>query len=159
VLIINSIVLIFVIVLDRLSKIWAYDNLRGSDPISIFNDLFELRYSENTGMAFSILSDKPGFLFALVSLIILGIVYFVIQQKQLDLSIAFILAGGLGNLIDRLMYGFVIDFINPLFIDFAIFNFADIALNLGAILLIIQYFRTRKINIDTPNLTTVAKEL
>lgn len=145
-IIINSIVLIFIIIIDRLSKTWAYEYLREAEPISVLNNLFELRYSENTGMAFSLLNDKPGFLFTLVSLIILTIFYYIIKQKKLDLSIAFILAGGLGNLMDRLIYGFVVDFINPLFVNFAIFNVADIALNIGVALLIIQYFTSKNKN-------------
>lgn len=145
-IIINSIVLVFIIITDRLSKTWAYEYLREAEPIPVLNNLFELRYSENTGMAFSLLSDKPRFLFTLVLLIILGIFYHIVKQKTLDLSIAFILAGGLGNLMDRLIYGFVVDFINPLFVDFAIFNVADIALNIGVALLIIQYFTSKKKN-------------
>lgn len=134
-------ILIFVLLLlvDQYTKHWAETVLRESDPITVLNSLFELHYSQNTGMAFSFLSNKPDFLMVLVIVILVSIIYYVLKEKSLDWSIVFILAGGLGNLIDRFHYGYVVDFINPLFVDFAIFNIADIALNIGVFILLIKW--------------------
>jgi len=144
VLIINSLILVIVLVSDQLTKNWAETQLQGSEPIPVLNNLFELHYSQNTGMAFSFLDDKPQFLLVLVSVIVISLIYYIFKEKKLDLGIAFILAGGLGNLLDRLVHGYVIDFINPLFMDFAIFNISDIALNIGMALLIFQWLTKEK---------------
>ena len=138
----NSFVFLIVLALDQYSKYWAEHKLQGTEPIPVLNNLFELHYSQNTGMAFSLFSDKPQFLFALVIVIMVSLVFYTFKEKRLDLSIAFILAGGLGNLLDRIIYGYVVDFINPLFIDFAIFNIADISLNVGVIVLILNWIAT-----------------
>ena len=134
--ILNSFILVLVLIIDQVTKNWAETSLKGSDPIPVLNKLFELHYSQNTGMAFSFLQDQPQFLFGLVLVILVSIIYYVFKEKRMDLAIAFILAGGLGNLLDRIFHGYVIDFINPLFMNFAIFNVADISLNIGVLLLV-----------------------
>ena len=81
--------------------------------------------------------DKTSFLsiFTLV-IIIIGIIYLLVKKRKLDVEyvcITLILSGGLGNLIDRVFRGYVVDYIEPLFIDFAIFNFADILVTCSCI--------------------------
>lgn len=142
----NAFVFLIILIADQLSKYWVEHNLKDAEPIPVLNNLFELHYSQNTGMAFSMFSDKPQFLFGLVSVILISLVYYVFKEKKLDLSIAFILAGGLGNLLDRVIYGYVVDFINPLFIDFAIFNIADISLNIGVFVLILGWIKNSASN-------------
>jgi signal peptidase II len=103
----------------------------------------ELKYSQNTGIAFSLFDNHPLILTLLNSLIILiFIIYFIKNHSHLlfkNLPAILIIAGGLGNLIDRYTKGYVIDFINPTFIDFAIFNLADCFLNMGVFLLVLEY--------------------
>ena len=65
-------------------------------------------------------------------------------MKLEKIAFVFIIAGGFGNLLDRYLKGYVVDFINPLFIDFAIFNVADIFLNIGVFLIIIEVLFARK---------------
>ena len=73
-------------------------------------------------------------------MIIIGLLYLFIKKSKLDVEyvcIAHIIAGGLGNLIDRIFRGFVVDYIEPLFINFAIFNFADILVTCSSVVLVI----------------------
>lgn len=137
----NIWILAGIFILDRVSKILVEIYLKPIGATQLISGAFELRYAQNTGMAFSLFNDRPYWLLCLIS-IILGIIIFTsIKTKKLSLSMAFILAGGLANLTDRFLYGYVIDFINPIFMDFAIFNLADISLNIGVLILFIESFR------------------
>ena len=94
---------------------------------------FRLNHTRNTGAAFSFLDEHPAILAVVVSLILIGcVVYLFADEKKRPFSqsvcLALICAGGLGNLIDRLRLGYVLDYIEPVFIRFAIFNFADMVL-------------------------------
>ncbi|MDD9898332.1 MAG: signal peptidase II [Candidatus Melainabacteria bacterium] len=128
--------LALVLVLDRLTKIWAMTELKSKAAVEILPGVLEFRYAENTGIAFSLLNDMPMLLTLVNSLIVLALIYWAWSQKQFGLGMILIIAGGLGNLIDRFLYGYVVDFINPLFIDFAVFNISDIALNIGVAIII-----------------------
>ena len=102
--------------------------------------LFSLDYEKNFGAAFNLFSGSRIFL-SLVSSIITIILLFIILKKNniknIDLlSYSFILGGTIGNGLDRITKGYVIDFINLNFINFAVFNIADISINIGFILLI-----------------------
>ena len=98
-------------------------------------------------MAFSILADRPVLMTVLTTLItVVLIVYTLTLYKQetnswIRLSFALLIGGALSNLLDRYTLGFVVDYINPLFVDFAIFNLADVALNIGAAMLVLSYLR------------------
>ncbi len=131
-------IVFFVLILDRLTKLWALHSLALQGNFIIWNNILEFRFAKNTGMAFSFASSEPQVLMLLNSCIILGLILWVCWKADYNWGLACIIAGGLGNLIDRYQYGFVIDFINPLFVNFAIFNVADIALNLGTILLLYE---------------------
>ena len=130
-----------IIGIDRISKILVEIYISDDQVISVIPKLFSFVYTENTGAAFSILSDKTWFL-SLVSIIFcIGVVIFWIikkpQNRLLCMSVAMIFAGALGNSIDRVMYGHVVDFIRTDFIDFPIFNVADISITIGAILMMV----------------------
>ena len=132
------------ITIDQISKRYVQDMFlaQNHEPFDLIPGIIECQYSQNTGVAFSMLADKPLFLtiFNSLVLIVLAIYFFRTSfRSALDrLGFAFILAGGLGNLIDRFLWGYVIDFINPTFIEFAIFNLADSFLNIGVALLLIK---------------------
>ena len=108
----------------------------------INNDLiiFNFDYVKNYGAAFNIFSGNRIFLSTLSTVISMVIIYFIIYNKSLSnldlLSYSFILGGTIGNGIDRITKGYVIDFINLNFIDFPVFNIADISINIGLILVI-----------------------
>ena len=136
--------LFIVLISDRLTKLWAIASLKEQAPMEVLPGILEFHYAENTGIAFSLFNEMPMLLTLLNSLIILGLIAWVIKNKKLDLGFALIIAGGVCNLIDRFFYGYVVDFINPLFVDFAVFNVSDIALNLGVVALLVDSFKNKK---------------
>ena len=124
--------------IDRLVKSWAYVSLKGQSSIQIIPGVFQLTYAQNIGAAFSILENAKWF-FILTAVIIMAALAFFIgriishedfsfKNKEMTLVLilsCMIIAGALGNVIDRIMYGFVIDMFDFVLIHFAIFNVAD----------------------------------
>lgn len=132
--------------IDQLIKIWAVQALMPSAmPVQLIKfgdtEIINLSYCENTGAAFSIFKDKLPFLIIITSLFILFGLYLIIFKKiknpAIVYSVALVIAGGIGNLIDRIFRGYVIDYIEIRIFRFAIFNFADCCVVIGAILLLI----------------------
>ena len=123
---------------DQAIKAWAVSVLQPVGAMPLIPHVVELRFVLNQGMAFSLLSGKQLFLILATSAALLLVAYllFFRSRGKLLQQIAFILvlAGGIGNLIDRVLNGEVVDYINPLFIDFAVFNFADILVCVGVAL-------------------------
>ncbi len=111
-------------------------------PFDLIPGFIELRYSQNTGIAFSLFDSYPLLLTVINSVIIVTFLVFFLKNHHeslfANLPSILIIAGGLGNLIDRYIKGYVVDFINPSFIDFAIFNLADTFLNIGVALFIME---------------------
>lgn len=130
--IISAAVLVFV---DQFIKKLAVDNLMGKEDIVLIKNFIGLSYAENTGAAFSMFSDSTMLLSVVTLLLILGGVVFMflgkIEGKLMNICAVVILAGGTGNLIDRFSNGYVVDYIKTLFIDFPVFNFADILVVVG----------------------------
>lgn len=126
--------------IDRLTKYAAVTTVKVDGPKEFLFGLFNFTYVENTGAAFSMFSDKTDTLTLLTVLFLIAIMYLLMKKmfesKFLNVCLVLIFAGGLGNLIDRIAYGYVIDFIEPLFMDFAVFNFADCCITVGAFMLI-----------------------
>ncbi len=129
------------LLIDQLSKglINIYMNLNQS--IEIIPNFLSLTYVHNTGAAFSILEGAKWF-FIIMAMIVLNVIYlFFIKDKNLKngeiILYSLLLSGILGNLIDRIVYGYVIDFIDVNIFNFAIFNLADSFIVIAVILLII----------------------
>lgn len=123
------------VLLDQWFKKLAVVHLMGKEDMILIRNFIGLSYAENTGAAFSIFSDSTMFL-SIVTLIIIvaGIIYLMlgkVEGKLMNVCAVFILAGGAGNLIDRFAQGYVVDYIKTLFIDFPVFNFADILVVVG----------------------------
>ena len=135
--------IIGLILIDQLSKVWALSALRGTEGIVVIPNVFELSYLENRGAAFGILQDHQIFfvLITVAAAVILTWIYRRIPQTKkyipLRISYALIMAGAFGNLIDRVFRGYVVDFFYFKWIDFPVFNVADIYVTLSAIALII----------------------
>ena len=116
----------------------------------INNDLifFSIDYVKNDGAAFNILSGSRIFLSTLSIIITLVLIYFILNKKNLSnldlLSYSFILGGTIGNGIDRVTKGYVIDFINLNFINFPVFNIADISINIGLIFIIYRLIKYKR---------------
>ena len=126
---------------DFISKRYILSNVALGETFGSFTPLIDFTYVQNRGAAFSILSGKISFL-AIISIVFcIGLIIYVIvkkpKHKLLCISLAMLFSGALGNAIDRLFYGFVVDFIETTFVNFAVFNIADIAITVGAFLLAI----------------------
>lgn len=130
------------IALDQITKYAASASLLGSDPIVIFSNVLELLYVENRGAAFGIMNGMRVFFLILAPLVsillLLAIAKLPASSRYLPLKITFscIIAGALGNFIDRLFNGYVVDFIYFMPIDFPVFNVADIYVTCSAFALI-----------------------
>ena len=128
--------------LDQLTKYLVLTNIKPVNAVPVIDKVIQFRYVENTGAAFSILSEKTWLLSLFTGiLIILAFLYLFLgkaDNKLQYVSLVLIISGGLGNLIDRIFRGFVIDFIEYLFMEYAVFNFADILVTIGAVLLVIS---------------------
>lgn len=126
------------VILDRLSKHAALTFLAPLGTRPAVPGLFSWVYSENRGAAFSMLSGRGVFLILLTLALIAGLIVYLLRHKDNPtaerIGLWCIIGGGLGNLWDRLVYGFVIDFIHLDFINFAIFNVADMFVCAGAAL-------------------------
>ena len=106
---------------------------------------FSIDYVKNYGAAFNLFSGSRIFLSIISIIISLFLVYLIFKKdsyRHLEIvSYSFILAGSLGNGLDRIVKGYVIDFINLNFIDFPVFNIADISINIGFILILYRFIR------------------
>ena len=115
--------------MDRWLKDLAVQYLRGSADRVLIPGVLGLSYAENTGAAFSLLSDSTAALSVATALLLsAGVVALIaVRRKALiyDICLPLIIAGGGGNLLDRVSRGYVVDYIQTLFMDFPIFNFAD----------------------------------
>ena len=111
-------------------------------PITLIGGLLGLRYRENTGVAFSILREHPQFLTVMIMAVLCVFIFLFIKyygELTLLIKIAavMVLTGGISNLVDRFVYGYVIDYFELLFMDYPIFNIADCLISVGAVVLII----------------------
>lgn len=127
--------------LDQLIKIWATTYLLPVGSAPLIPGFVELRYVLNDGMAFSMLSGQRWLLIAVTGVVLLVVALVLLFRKMPRLERIvwmLILGGGLGNLIDRVRTGVVVDYLNFQFIDFPVFNFADICVCTGVGLLILS---------------------
>ncbi len=142
--VLEIIIIILGVLIDRFTKIWAIGNLaNGADKVIIKN-FFTLSYLENRGAAFGIFQHKT-MLLSLITIIIVSIlIFYLVKYKPksfiLRVALALVISGAIGNLIDRLYYKYVVDFIVFHYKDmyyFPTFNFADIFVVIGTFLLAI----------------------
>ena len=136
---ISILVIALLVFLDRISKIAAVAAFGAGDTKEFLFGLFQFRYTENTGAAFSSFADNKSILIVFTALVIILCLFLLLTKKVKAkipaVCLVMIVSGGIGNLIDRIAKGYVVDFIEPLFMNFAVFNVADIFITCGAILL------------------------
>ena len=141
------------IALDQWAKSMAYNTLRVNGPLVLIKGVFELLYSENRGAAFGILQGKQWFFFLVAAAVVIAVLVFVAKLPSgnrylpLYISMVLLLSGAVGNLIDRAVRGFVVDFFYFSLIDFPIFNVADCYVVIGCILfgiLILFYYKDQE---------------
>ena len=130
--------------IDQLIKLWASVTLQPMGVMPLIPNVVELRFVLNQGMAFSLLSGKQLFLILATSaalLLVAYVLFFRSRGKYLQqAALILVLGGGIGNLIDRVLNGEVVDYINLLFMRFAVFNFADICVCVGVALWVLVIF-------------------
>lgn len=140
-LIIQFVVALLIVALDQLVKQWSINVLEPMGKLAIIEDVFNLRYVENTGAAFSMLEGKTAFLIIVPAIACVAMIYLLfsrkIKSKVGTWAITFVLAGAVGNLIDRIVRGAVVDLFDFELINFPVFNVADIAVTIGAVLFFI----------------------
>lgn len=128
------------VVIDQLIKQWATAVLQPLGAWTVLPGVLELRYFLNDGMAFSMLAGKQTLLIGMTSLMLLCVFLVLLLRKMGPwerISWTLILGGGVGNLIDRVVSGVVVDYVNFLFVDFAVFNFADVCITTGVVMLML----------------------
>ncbi len=137
-------------IIDQIAKAVAYNKLNGHDSIVLIKKLFGLTYVENRGAAWGLFSGRMG-IFVIVTIIVVPILTLFIFKIQtvkrtinnkraytiLQCLLVMLISGAIGNCIDRITRGFVVDFFQFKFIDFPIFNVADCYITIGTTLLII----------------------
>ena len=143
-MIFNLTLTIILVIIDQATKYLTVQNIELGQVIESIPNIVSLTYIRNTGAAFSILEGQMWF-FYIVTIIVIGVLIYYMyteakKDRMLGILLSFILAGAIGNFIDRLMLQYVVDMIKLEFIDFAIFNVADSYLTVGVILLFIYTF-------------------
>ena len=144
--IILAVASITIIMLDQISKLIMIDK-----NINIIPQILSFLYTQNTGMAFGLISNNIIFVI-IFNIVILGIIIKFLKENNDSIdytvlvSLILIVSGGIGNLIDRILRGYVVDFIKFDFINFPIFNVADISVTIGVLILIIVIIKQMIIN-------------
>jgi signal peptidase II len=143
---------ILIVIVDQLTKALAVEHLLGQPGVDI-TPFFKLVLSYNTGAAFSILDDAGGWqniFFIAVAVVVCAVIIVMLRgigqrDRQVSVALLLILGGALGNLIDRIWLGYVVDFLDLYYRDWhwPTFNVADSAISIGAVLLVLDAFGIR----------------
>lgn len=143
---------VILVITDQLTKHLAVIRLKNQAAYNLINGILEFNYLENRGAAFGVLQNQKYF-FVFVALIFIGVIVFVLikvptQKKYYSLNILLVMiaAGAVGNMIDRVRYDYVVDFIYLVCIQFPIFNVADIYVTTATVVLVFQILFVYKTN-------------
>ncbi len=140
---IDFIIAVIFLALDQYTKYLAIIKLKNNPAHVLIDGVLELQYLENRGSAFGILQNQKYFILFVGILFLIVIFFFLFklpQQKKycpMHIVLSFVVAGGIGNMIDRIRFDYVVDFISFVLIDFPIFNVADCCIVCGVIVLAI----------------------
>ncbi len=156
-----SFLILIVVILDQITKYLATFHLSDGLEISFIPYVLSFRYHENKGAAWGMFSDQRWVFMSVSTIAIIAIIAYLIYTKKekrpicLTLSLSFFCGGGIGNMIDRIFHGYVVDFLRFDFIDFPIFNVADSFICIGAGLMVlylvldlIQEIRQKKVKTE-----------
>ncbi len=159
-IIITVISVVLLVFIDFFTKKLAFDILRFSNGISVIKGIFRLEYVENKGAAFGILQGRllPVIIITPILVFLVAFIYIksinISKFKLFRIVSIFFIAGTIGNFIDRVFYGYVIDFLYFELINFPVFNMADIYLTLSTIVILIAllvYYRDEDWNFIRKN--------
>ncbi len=165
----SALITIIAVALDQFTKVLVSRNMALGDTIPIIKDVLHITYVENRGAAFSMLSESRWVFLTFSTLAIAAIIYVMIKfrrelSKLSSLSLAMVLGGAIGNMIDRtfrggvLFDGAVVDFIDFRLINFAVFNVADSFVCVGAVLLVLSVILDEKKAHEKKTATAKAEE-
>lgn len=141
--------------LDQAIKHWAMETLKLGQPMPMIPTIAQFQLTYNTGGPFSMMAEHPQWvinfgILALSSLVLLFL-YQVNQGSPLRWSLAIIVGGAIGNLMDRLTFGAVVDYIDLLFIQYPVFNLADMCITLGLVAWMIQHLKLSARSASNPS--------
>lgn len=132
-----------IIGVDQLIKYFITTGLKPVGSVSVIDGLFKLTYVENRGVAFGMFQDMRWVFVALTSVMLFVIIFYMFKKKPASklfyICAGLIIGGGIGNLIDRVLYGYVIDYLSVSFFP-PVCNFADYCITIGVIILVIYLF-------------------
>ena len=130
-----------VIGLDQLTKWLTVVNLAEYESFPLWQDVLHFTYVKNTGMAFGMLKDHRWVFMVFSTIAIVALIVYLLcfrpESRWMQVSMAMIIGGGIGNMIDRIFLGYVVDFIDFTLINFAVFNVADSFVCIGAGIMIL----------------------
>ena len=144
-----------IIAMDQLTKFLAVTYLKPIGTVPLIRDFFHLTYLTNEGAAFGMLENHRWIFMSVssVAILIIAVILWRLRNgnRLLCTSLSFIVGGGIGNMIDRIALGYVIDFLHFKAIDFPIFNVADSFVCIGGVLFAIYLFKYEKEKPDVPD--------
>ena len=129
------------ILLDQGTKLWALASLKPVHNMTLAEGFMDLTFVENRGVAFGMFSGQRWFILLLTGIIAVGLIWFYVMMPKkkeyfpLRVSLVLVLSGAIGNIIDRMFRGYVVDFFEFTFFEWPVFNVADIYVVVGVILL------------------------
>lgn len=138
-----------IVIIDQLIKVAVACNLKPVGEVTVIGGVLKLKYVENTGVAFGMFKDMRWLFVALTAVMIAAIVFYMFKKrpsgKLFYICAGMIIGGGIGNLIDRVLYGYVIDYLSLSFFP-PVCNFADYCITIGVILLAVYilFFSSKK---------------
>ena len=137
---------VLLVAADQVTKHLIISNLAYGQSVEVLPGIVDFTYIHNTGAAFGMLQGKSWILLSVSALIILLCLALLLKKtfksKLLFWAVSLVMAGGIGNMIDRIFRGGnVVDFIELKFVNFAVFNFADCCVTVGAVLIVIDFIR------------------
>ena len=142
--------ILIIAILDQAAKFFAAGLLQNIDTYAMWEGVFHLTYVENTGAGWGVFSNHTWLLTVATIIVIVAAVSYVVVKRPNDklflTAFTFMIGGAVGNLVDRVRQGFVIDFLDFTLIDFPVFNIADCFITVGALLFIVYviFFSDKK---------------
>jgi signal peptidase II len=135
--------IISVVVLDQITKYIAVEYLQPIGSVPVIEDVFHFTYVKNSGAAFGMLKDHRWIFMIISAFIIVLVFYLIFKYKRqfhplMLVGLSFTVGGGIGNMIDRVIKEYVVDFLDFTLIDFPVFNVADIFVCVGVGLIILD---------------------
>ncbi|KRN54286.1 signal peptidase II [Carnobacterium divergens] len=137
-----------VLIVDQVTKYLVVQNIELYQVKAFLPGVLSWMYIQNTGAAWSILEGQMWFFYVITTVVIIGVLYimqkYAKESRLFSMGLALILAGALGNFIDRIRLGYVVDMVRVELFDFPIFNVADMSLSIGVALIIVYVLLDEK---------------